>query len=73
MSVLKVEGGWINSSQNFYPVTNDDTSEEELLSVFLESYVVNDKKRKDKLVIQGNYFPKYKKFLNNLKIPKINI
>ena len=46
LSVLKVEAGWINSSQNFYPVSNDDTSEEELLSAFLESYVVNDKKEK---------------------------
>jgi len=74
LSVLKVEGGWINSSQNFYPVTNDDTSEEELLSVFLESYVVNDKKRKEiNLLFKGTISQNTKSFLNNLKIPKINI
>ena len=74
LSVLKVESGWINSSQNFYPVTNDDTSEEELLSVFLESYVVNDKKRKDiNLLFKGTISQNTKSFLNNLKIPKINI
>ena len=74
LSVLKVESGWINSSQNFFPVTNDDTSEEELLSVFLESYVVNDKKRKDiNLLFKGTISQNTKSFLNNLKIPKINI
>ena len=74
LSVLKVEDGWINSSQNFYPITNDDISEEELLSVFLESYVISDKKRKEiNLLFQGNISPDTKGFLNNLKFPRINI
>ena len=74
LSVLKVEGGWISSSQNFYPVTNDDTSEEELLSVFLESYVVNDEKRKEiNLLFKGTISQDTKSFLNNLRLPRINI
>ena len=74
LSVLKVEGGWISSSQNFYPVTNDDTSEEELLSVFLESYVVNDEKRTEiNLLFKGTISQDTKSFLNNLKLPRINI
>ena len=74
LSVLKVEGGWINSSQNFYPVTNDDTSEEELLSVFLESYAVKDKKRKEiNLLFKETISHDTKSFLNNLRLPKINI
>ena len=74
LSVLKVEGGWINSSQNFYPVTNDDTSEEELLSVFLESYAVKDKKRKEiNLLFKETISQDTKSFLNNLRLPKINI
>ncbi len=74
LSVLKVEAGWINSSQNFHPVTNDDTSEEELLSVFLESYAVKDKKRKEiNLLFKGTISQDTKGFLNNLKLPKINI
>jgi len=74
LSVLKVEDGWINSSQNFYPITNDDISEEELLSVFLESYVISAKKRKEiNLLFQGNISPDTKGFLKNLKFPRINI
>ena len=74
LSVLKVEAGWINSSQNFHPVTNDDTSEEELLSAFLESYAVKDKKRKEiNLLFKGTISQDTKGFLNNLKLPKINI
>ena len=74
LSVLKVEAGWINSSQNFYPVVNDDTSEEELLSVFLESYVANDKKRKEiNLLFKGTISQDTKSFLNNLRLPRINI
>ena len=74
LSVLKVEDGWINSSQNFFPNTNDNISEEELLSVFLESYVVSDKKRKEiNLLFQGNISPDTKGFLKNLKFPRINI
>ena len=74
LSVLKVEAGWINSSQNFYPVTNDDTSEEELLSAFLESYVVNDKKRKEiNLLFKENISQDTKSFLNNLRLPRVNI
>ena len=34
LSLLRVEDGWITSSQNFYPVTKDNVSEQELLSVF---------------------------------------
>ncbi len=74
LSVLKVEAGWINSSQNFFPVTNDDTSEEELLSAFLESYVVKDKKRKEiNMLFKGNISQDTKSFLNNLRLPKVNI
>ena len=74
LSVLKVEDGWINSSQNFFPNTSDNISEEELLSVFLESYVVSDKKRKEiNLLFQGNISPDTKGFLKNLKFPRINI
>ena len=42
MSVLKIEDGWITSSQNFYPDSKDTISDQELLSAFLESYVVNN-------------------------------
>ena len=46
LSVLKIEEGWITSSQNFYPDTNDNVSEEELMSAFLEGYIFDEKKRK---------------------------
>ena len=46
ISVLKVEEGWINSSQNFYPDTKENISEEDLLSIFLERYVIENKNRK---------------------------
>ena len=35
LSVLKVEDGWITSSQNFYPDSKDNISDQELLSAFL--------------------------------------
>ena len=49
LSVLKIEDGWITSSQNFYPDSKDNISDQELLSAFLESYVVNNKRRNIKL------------------------
>ena len=35
LSVLRIEDGWITSSQNFYPDSKDNISDQELLSVFL--------------------------------------
>ena len=74
ISVLKVESGWISSSQNFYPDSSEEISEKELLSLFLESYVLRDKKRKEiNLLFKGKISKNTKEFLKDLKMPRIKI
>ena len=72
ISVLRVEDGWITSSQNFYPNSKENISDQELLSIFLESYVTNNKHRKKiYLLFQGQITKETKDFLTNLDFPKI--
>ncbi len=72
LSVLKVEDGWITSSQNFYPDTKENISDKELLSVFLESYVIENSDRKIiNILFQGDVSKETKDFLVNLNSPKI--
>ena len=72
LSVLKIEDGWITSSQNFYPDSKDNISNQELLSAFLESYVIENKHReKINFLFQGEILKETKEFLNNLTFPKI--
>ncbi len=74
LSVLRIEDCWITSSQNFYPDSKDNISDQELLSVFLESYVIQNKERKVlNLLFQGEISKETKDFLNNLSFPKIII
>ncbi len=74
LSVLKIEDGWITSSQNFYPDSKDNISDQELLSVFIESYVINYKSRKEiNLLFQGEISKETKEFLNDLNSPRIII
>ena len=74
LSLLRVEDGWITSSQNFYPDTKDNISDQELLSAFLESYVIENKDRKKiNLLFQGEILKETKDFLTDLNFPKINI
>ena len=74
LSVLKIEEGWITSSQNFYPDTNDNVSDEELMSAFLEGYIFDEKKRKKiNLLFKGSINPDTKESLKNLRFPEINI
>ena len=54
LSVLRIEDGWITSSKNFYPDSKENVSDQELLSAFLESYLINNKDRKTiNLLFQG--------------------
>tara|TARA_B100000963_G_scaffold293241_1_gene263602 strand:+ start:4795 stop:6612 length:1818 start_codon:yes stop_codon:yes gene_type:complete len=72
LSVLKVEDGWITSSQNFYPDTKENVSDKELLSIFLESYVIeNSERKKINMLFQGDISKETKDFLVNLNFPKI--
>ncbi len=72
ISVLRVEDGWITSSNNFYPDSKDNISDKELLSIFLESYVINNKnRRKINLLFQGEISRETKDFLTDIKSPKI--
>jgi len=72
LSVLRVEDGWITSSQNFYPNSKENVSDQELLSAFLESYLINNKDRKTiNLLFQGEISKETRGFLNNLLSPKI--
>ncbi len=72
LSVLRIEDGWITSSQNFYPDLKDNISDQELLSVFLESYVTYNKSRKIiNLLFQGEILKETKDFLSSLSFPKI--
>ena len=74
VSVLRVESGWITSSQNFYPDNNQDLSEKEMMSIFLESYVTSNKKRKEiNLLFVGSILKETFEFLEGLDFPKINI
>ncbi len=74
ISVLRIEDGWITSSQNFYPNSKDDLSPQELLSIFLESYVIANKGRRViNLLFQEEILKDTKEFLINLNSPKIII
>ena len=74
LSVLRIEDGWITSSQNFYPDTKDNITDSELLSIFIESYVVENKHRKIvNLLFQGDISQETKGFLDKLKSPQIFI
>ena len=72
LSVLRIEDGWITSSQNFYPDSKDNISDKELLSAFLENYVIVNKDRsKINLLFKGEILKETKDFLANLNSPKI--
>ncbi len=72
LSVLRIEDGWITTSQNFYPDSKDNISDQELLSIFLESYVIDNKERKKiNILFQGNISKETKDFLTDLKSPRI--
>lgn len=74
LSVLRIEDGWITSSQNFYPDTKDNITDSELLSIFIESYVIENKHRKImNLLFQGDISKETKGFLDKLKSPQIFI
>ena len=74
ISVLRIEEGWITSSQNFYPDSKEEITDQELLSVFLESYVTENKVRKTfNLLFQGEILKETRDFLSELKSPKILI
>ena len=74
LSVLRIEDGWITSSQNFYPDTKDNITDSELLSIFIESYIIENKHRKImNLLFQGDISKETKGFLNKLKSPQIFI
>ena len=72
--MLRIEDGWITSSQNFYPDTKDKITDSELLSIFIESYVIENKHRKImNLLFHGDISKETKGFLNKLKSPQIFI
>ena len=72
LSVLRIEEGWITSSQNFYPDSKDNISDQELLSAFLEGYVIANKDRSTiNLLFSGEILSETKDFLDDLKFPKI--
>ena len=72
ISVLRIEDGWITSSQNFYPASKNNISDKELLSVFLESYVIENKDRKMiNILCQDELLKESKDFLSHLISPKI--
>ncbi len=74
LSVLRIEDGWITSSQNFYPDSKDNISDQELLSAFLESYVIDIKDRKEiNLLFQGEITRETKELLSCLEFPRIII
>ena len=74
LSLLRVEDGWITSSQNFYPNSQDNITDQELLSVFLESYVIdNTARKKINLLFKGEILKETRDFLARLKSPKIII
>ncbi|MDA9724738.1 excinuclease ABC subunit UvrC [Gammaproteobacteria bacterium] len=74
LSVLRIEDGWITSSQNFYPDSKENISDQELLSVFLESYVIEHKDRKAiNLLFLGEISKETKDFLIYLDSPRVTI
>ena len=74
ISLLRVEDGWITSSQNFYPNSKDNISDQELLSAFLESYVIENKDREIiNFLFEGEILKETKDFLSDLNSPKIII
>ena len=74
LSVLRIEDGWITSSQNFFPDSSENISDQELLSVFLESYLINNKNRRViNVLFQGEILNETKDFLSGINIPKIII
>jgi excinuclease ABC subunit C len=74
LSLLRIEDGWITTSQNFYPDTKDNINDEELLSIFLESYVIKNNQRKIiNLLFKGNILKETMEFLEELKFPKIKL
>ena len=74
ISVLKIEDGWITSSQNFYPDSKDNITDQELLSAFLETYVIeNIDRKKINLLFQGEISKETKDFLSNLNSLTITI
>ncbi len=74
ISVLRIEDGWITSSQNFYPDSKENISDQELISVFLESYVIENKNRKKiSLLPKEEILKDTKDFLTNLNTPRIVI
>ena len=74
ISVLKVEEGWINSSQNFYPDIKESISQENLLSIFIERYVIENKdKHKLNLLTDREIREETKDFLKKLTKPNIKI
>ena len=74
LSVLRIEDSWITSSQNFFPDSKENVSDQELLSAFLESFVIDNKDRKTiNLLFQGEISKETKDFLANLLSPKIII
>ena len=74
LSVLKIEDGWITSSQNFYPDSKENISDPDLLSAFLEGYVIENKGRKCiNLLFDGKILKETKDFLSDLNSPKIII
>ena len=74
ISILRIEDGWITSSQNFYPSTKENISDQDLLSIFIESYVINNKDRRIiNLLFKGDISKETKDFLHSLKSPKIII
>ncbi len=74
LSVLRIEEGWITSSQNFYPSSKDNLSPQELLSIFLESYVIENKGRRViNLLFQEEILKDTRDFLIDLNSPKIII
>ena len=74
ISLLRVEDGWITSSQNFYPNSKDNISDQELLSAFLEGYVIENKDREIiNFLFEGEILKETKDFLSDLISPKIII
>ena len=74
ISVLRIEDGWITTSQNFYPDSKENITNEELLSFFLESYVTENKDRnKINLLFQGTILKETKDFLSDLSAPLVII
>ena len=74
LSVLRIEDGWITSSQNFFPDSKDNISDQELLSIFLEGYAIENNERGTlNLLFQGEILKETKEFLFQLKSPKIII